>query len=161
MASADDRRALLESIAFGDDPELRPADRLRALDLLGAFEPDGGPRGHAGLRAQFAAMSDTEIDALHDEMLAADLEQGPVAARMPLTAEVLERWVAERAEVRARELADADRLEREVERRAHELAERLYVQRGLGQLEAALAPPPPDGDADDDPGLDAYSGWDE
>jgi hypothetical protein len=30
----DDRRAVLEAIAYGDDPDLRPADRLRALELL-------------------------------------------------------------------------------------------------------------------------------
>jgi hypothetical protein len=34
----DDRRAVLEAIAYGDDPRLTPADRLRALEHLREFE---------------------------------------------------------------------------------------------------------------------------
>jgi hypothetical protein len=36
----DDRRAVLEAIAYGDDPDLRPADRLRALELLREYRDD-------------------------------------------------------------------------------------------------------------------------
>jgi hypothetical protein len=34
MPDAEDRRALLNAMAFGDDPQLTPSDRLRALELL-------------------------------------------------------------------------------------------------------------------------------
>jgi hypothetical protein len=34
---SNDRQAVLEAIAFSDDPAIRPADRLKALDLLGQF----------------------------------------------------------------------------------------------------------------------------
>jgi hypothetical protein len=36
----DDARAVLEGIAFGDDPMIRPGERLRALELLSAAEAD-------------------------------------------------------------------------------------------------------------------------
>ena len=36
---SDDRRAVLEALAFGDDPKLTPSDRLRGLELLREHEP--------------------------------------------------------------------------------------------------------------------------
>ena len=33
-AVSEDRRAVLEAIAFGSDREVKPVDRLRALELL-------------------------------------------------------------------------------------------------------------------------------
>lgn len=34
MPTAEDRQAALEAIAFGSDPDVKPADRLKALELL-------------------------------------------------------------------------------------------------------------------------------
>lgn len=36
----DDRRAVLEAIAFGDDRTIKPSERLRAIELLRELEPD-------------------------------------------------------------------------------------------------------------------------
>lgn len=41
---ADDRRRLLEAIALADDPDVRPADRLRALQELRELGLDYGVR---------------------------------------------------------------------------------------------------------------------
>src|SRR5215212_5831496 len=35
MPTTADRKATLEAIAFGDDPHVRPSDRLKALEMLG------------------------------------------------------------------------------------------------------------------------------
>jgi hypothetical protein len=37
---SDDRRIVLESVAFGGDPDLKPGDRLRALELLAELEAE-------------------------------------------------------------------------------------------------------------------------
>jgi hypothetical protein len=35
----DDRRAVLEALAYGSDPRIAPGDRMRALELLREHEP--------------------------------------------------------------------------------------------------------------------------
>ena len=87
------RRAVLEAIAFGDDPGIRPADRLRALELLA----DGERVEEVPFLREVMAIPADELDAL----LARDV-LGNEGRYPPLTAAV-------RAEVerRARELAQA------------------------------------------------------
>ena len=58
--ATDDRRATLEAIAYGHDPERRPADRLKALELLMLAGEDPTP---PSVRAQLAAMTEAELDA--------------------------------------------------------------------------------------------------
>jgi hypothetical protein len=62
----DERRALLESIAFGADASVKPGERLRALELLDAEGLDGvcwcdGLRG----------LSDSELHRWEDSTMAA------------------------------------------------------------------------------------------
>jgi hypothetical protein len=95
---SEDRRAVLESIAFGSDLKITPADRLRALELLREFEI-----------ADPAAELDpdeieAEIDAFHDAMLTAmfiasgpDLELDP--AKFPRTAQRLREVVGRMTEL--------------------------------------------------------------
>lgn len=61
MATEDDRRAVLEGIAFGSDTDVSPADRLRALELL--REMERGPNALAMKMAQeVLALTDDELD---------------------------------------------------------------------------------------------------
>ena len=41
---SDARRAVLQALAYGDDPRITPGDRLRALDALGILDGNA-PRG--------------------------------------------------------------------------------------------------------------------
>ncbi len=136
----DDRRALLEALAFGDDPKVTPSDRLRALELLRA---EHGGQG----RPDFSDLTDAELDAAEDADLSAALvdllrqeldgiEPPHLTAELfpaglPLTVAALAAELQRRAEARARELADSERLDAEVERRARELAERMYQDRAF------------------------------
>jgi hypothetical protein len=60
----DDRRATLEAIAFGDDPGVRPADRIRALELMSEATASEGA----------LAATAAEVAALEDDLLAAELD---------------------------------------------------------------------------------------
>ena len=82
----EDARAVLEGIAFGDDPKITPADRLKPLEQLQQLR-GGAP------------------------------------------------------EARAREIADAARIDAEFAARAEARAEELYRPRAFRAVEAAPAPP--------------------
>jgi hypothetical protein len=67
-----ERIATLEAIAFGADADVRPIDRLRALELL-----EGVPSVDAALlklTQELTEMSDEKLDAELDAMTAARLE---------------------------------------------------------------------------------------
>lgn len=63
----DDRRAALEAIAYGDDVDVRPGDRLRALELL----DDAQRRRDAHWQPQRKPDTDTELLAQLDRNVAA------------------------------------------------------------------------------------------
>lgn len=62
----DERRAVLESIAFAADPAIRPAERLRALELL-----NDADREKVCFCDQVAGLSLEELHRMEDEILAA------------------------------------------------------------------------------------------
>lgn len=125
--AADDRRAVLEAIAYGDDPRLAPTDRLRALELLGQLGAVPG-----GMEGYVAGLSDEqleqELQAIWPEPCWPELvpellkRRGKVARQYPAAAKAL------RAEV---ERLVAERMEAEVERRAQELATHMYRNRAF------------------------------
>jgi hypothetical protein len=124
MAS-DDKRALLEAIAYGDDARVTPGDRLRALEQLDAL---GDPA--PALRAELAAASDEEVDRLWDAHLAHEapllLQDGPLAQRYPNAAAALRKAALQYQPGRR-----SARWRAEVERRARALAQRDMPQRAL------------------------------
>lgn len=114
----DDLRALLEGIAYGDDPKITPGDRLRAAEQMLQLEDEAG----GALLREVLALSADAVQAEYDLYVAQHelprlVHGGAVDQRWPMCALALQLAVEERAEVRARELADADRLEREVAER--------------------------------------------
>jgi hypothetical protein len=70
----DDRRELLELLAYGRDPDVRPADRLRALELLEVM---------AGTEDVAVAIA-RELEHLPDEAIAelADAAQADIVGRI-------------------------------------------------------------------------------
>lgn len=57
----DDRRALLEAIAYGDDPKVTPNDRLRALEMLDRLAIPEDDEALA-IGREVAGMTDEELD---------------------------------------------------------------------------------------------------
>lgn len=55
---SEDRRAVLEGVAYGSDPKVTPADRLRALDMLAQLPGGGAAHDPYGL----AHLSSEELD---------------------------------------------------------------------------------------------------
>jgi hypothetical protein len=114
---AADAQALLEAVAFGRDPDLKPADRLRALEMLSELDPE--PDLDDAFRAEVARLDgpalDRELDALCGPGIVADALAG-----------------GDRYPMMARLIRDA------VEARAHELADRMYVDRGLAEIERQI-----------------------
>jgi hypothetical protein len=143
----DERRpAILQGII--DAADSTPEQKLRAVELLNADDGDG----HEDELRDFSHLSDGELDASLDQHLSGDLPQlvanqlegvplvGIVAETwgpMPRFAKALAREVERRAEARARELADADWIEAELERKAQERAEQMYRGRSFAAVEGA------------------------
>jgi hypothetical protein len=128
----DDRRAVLEAIAYGDDPDLRPSDRLRALELLRDYRDD---EDVASLLArEVAGLGEDVAQATLDAMVAAELAPGVDSQRWPEVAAVVDYEVRRRV----RELADVGRIEAEIEQRAKERARRMYVTEGIRDVERSL-----------------------
>jgi hypothetical protein len=152
----DDRRALLESIAFGADPSIKPGDRLRALELLdGLAVGDDEIDFHSDLANLSGEQLDRELDAALGPAAVADaLGEG---TRFPVMAGLIRAAV----EDRARELADRDAIDHEIEERARALAGTIYVEQGLEEAERAAnlegertrREKPPSSDEGIDPGL--------
>jgi hypothetical protein len=140
----DDLRAVLEGIVYAEDPKITAADRVRAIGELRELNRLSPP---LDFRAEVAALSDEQVDAWLDHFGAWDAGElldgiGEAAERMPHTSQRLRAELDLRVEVRAeaiaRRLADADRIEAEVERRARELADGRYIHDGLQRLQDSL-----------------------
>jgi hypothetical protein len=63
-----DRQALLEAIAFGEDPKITPSDRLRALELLEVDESAARP-----LEADASDMDDAALREFADEYIGSEI----------------------------------------------------------------------------------------
>lgn len=111
----DDRRAALEAIAYGDDSDVRPGDRLRALELL----DDAQRRRDADWQSQRKSDTDPELLARLDRSLAGyvlALAHGtePPVPELPETAAAL-REAQERARAEARAALEPEPEPREPE----------------------------------------------
>jgi hypothetical protein len=125
-----DRLAVLHAIAFGDDAELRPADRLRALEMIREEEAAAAVDEECPdcrLRAeQEARMSPDEAA----RIMAALFEISPFAlvevllGRLEASDEVVDALSAT-ARREAAALTEVRRVEEEVERRAEQRAAEL------------------------------------
>jgi hypothetical protein len=99
VSASADRRDLLTSIAYGDDPKLTAGDRLRALEGLREFEPAAVSPVDGMSEDQIWA----EVDSWHEMMLSAmfvasgaDLALDP--KRFPRTVQALRRTVGQMTE---------------------------------------------------------------
>jgi len=111
MPDAEDRRALLNAIVYGDDPKVTISDRLRALALLKQFdelEPVRSP-----FYEELAHMSDEELDRYGDAISDPDEEEvkalvSGTSTRQPRLAAAIhaevERRIRERATGESAEL---------------------------------------------------------
>ena len=84
-----DHRRYLEAIATSDDPTVRPGDRIRAVELRHADDPDDDGRGVDAAVLRAGRLSGAELDAEFDattavliQLIRRDPEE---AARYPLT----------------------------------------------------------------------------
>ena len=128
-------RTALEAIAFGDDAELRPGDRLRALELL---EEAGDLESVPAFMAEVLDVPAEELDAELDMLLSRLIADEALAIRFPRLAAS----IAQAVEERARQLADAKRIDAKVERRSRELARETYESRAFEVVEPEPAQPP-------------------
>jgi hypothetical protein len=99
----EDRQAVLEAIAFGRDRTIRPAERLRAIELLAEIAGDADL--DLELYRRVANLDGDELQAEQDAIVAgviAAVDDAGLSARWPRTCEVITR----RIEARARELAE-------------------------------------------------------
>jgi hypothetical protein len=133
----DDRRALLEAIAFGDDQRVTPSDRLRALEHLSRIEETDPP--NAGYSSELASLEGEELDRHLDALLAEKIA-GDVfgeAKRWPVLAKLVSREVDRRARTLAKDL-DVAQVEAEIERRVEERMRQLAT---TDPMEEASDPP--------------------
>lgn len=90
--TSDRRRTVLERLAYGTSSDVRPADRLKALELLQDLDEGRSP-GVLSLVVELAGLSgealEAEVDGIMSRTLALILEPGQ-ADRYPATASVLE-----------------------------------------------------------------------
>ena len=143
MSDREARRVLLRAIAYESaDPEIRPADRLRAIELLAAL---GDEDPAEPWREELAELTVGELDLTLDSLLGREIVRSAIAGegRWP----ELEAALRDAIEERARELSDRDAIDVEIERRSAALAERLYVDRGVREAERAANERRQDGSA--------------
>jgi hypothetical protein len=89
----DDRRAVLEAIAYGDDPSIKPAERLKALELLGPADDDGFCVWCRDIRS----LSASELDELTDDwrsVILLCMTESAVQEKWPNTVKVIN-WIIE------------------------------------------------------------------
>jgi hypothetical protein len=121
-----DIRSVLEGIAYGDDPAISPSDRLRAAERLLELDPTPTvDEFEREIASWDEAKLDTELDALCAESIMAALREDN--GRWPRLAAHLRQTVEERA----RELADRDAIEREIEAKVKERS-RWLLEREIG-----------------------------
>ncbi len=129
-----DRRKVLEGIINSPDPNVSARDRLDALAKLDASHPPPPPNPvHMLLQEMTEDVLDRELDQLMATEIVAAVETGDDGS-WPVLAGLLRALV----EKRAGELADANRIEAEVERRAEERAAQLYLDEGWRSLRQTL-----------------------
>jgi hypothetical protein len=144
--ATDDVRAVLEAVAFGDDPRVTPGERLRAAEQLTAMSPPQVETFGELLQAMPAQAVVREADAFLGEDEAQRLLAGD--PDRPVLSAALQRAVEERAQALLVERVGD--VEAEIERRANELAAQLYEARAFrlaqahdGAPRAATAPVAP------------------
>jgi hypothetical protein len=128
----DDLQALLEGIAYGEDPKITPGDRLRAAEQLRQL-PDPEREGIRGLLADVPlAVALQEADLHLGEQTAARLLAGD--PDQPVLSAALQRAVDDRAQqLLVAKLGD---VEREIARRANDRAQQLYDERAFKLVQA-------------------------
>jgi len=120
---SEDRRAVLEGVAYGSDPKVTPADRLRALDMLAQLPGGGAAHDPYGL----AHLTGEELDRELEGFLSGPSEK------------VVDQMVAHRAARLVEESQEWAEVERRVNERAKRLAAGLYVDGGLAAAQAAAS----------------------
>ena len=110
---SDDRRVVLESIAYGADPKVSPGDRLKALELLREFE-----RADPDLDDLSVEQIEAELDDFYAAMVSlmfTDPSLTPDAERYPRTAKKLREYVEMEVDrqVGTRSLRDEERQARD------------------------------------------------
>ncbi len=120
---SEDRRAVLEGVAYGSDPKVTPADRLRALDMLAQLPGGGAAHDPYGLAHLTGEELDRELEGFFS---------GPTDAQV----EAMVRHRAARLVEESQEWAE---VERRVTERARKLAAELYVDGGLAAAQAAAS----------------------
>jgi hypothetical protein len=127
-----DLRAVLEAVAYGDDPRVTPGERLRAAEQLAAMSPLRQETFGELLQAMPAQAVVREADAFLGEDEAQRLLAGD--PDRPVLSAALQRAVEERAQaLLVARLGDVDA---EIERRANELAAQLYEARAFRLAQA-------------------------
>jgi hypothetical protein len=96
----DDRRAVLEAIAYGDDPRLTPGERLRALEVLADLDT-----------RERQEHSSPELTAEAARVLADEPDRIALLFGLALDCGLLDAPIRERAERRAVEMFDRQRAE--------------------------------------------------
>jgi hypothetical protein len=123
---SDDLRSVLEGIAYGTDEKITPADRLRAVEQLRELAPS---LSVSATEREIMEWDDATLDREWDEACAEEIVESVRSGegRYPNLASLLGVMVEERA----REIADADQIEAEIERRATDRA-RWLLEREIG-----------------------------
>jgi hypothetical protein len=130
--ATDDVRAVLEAVAFGDDPRVTPGERLRAAEQLTAMSPPQVETFGELLQAMPAQAVVREADAFLGEDEAQRLLAGD--PDRPVLSAALQRAVEERAQALLVERVGD--VEAEIERRANERATQLYEARAFRLAQA-------------------------
>lgn len=145
---------MLEGIAY-TAADTAPGDRLRALELLDRLEPPPPPS--TGFRAYVQALDDQALDREIDGLIGPEIVAQALDgddSRHPVMAAAVRRAVEERA----RELADVERIEAEIERRAQERAQALYKARAFTVVSAPQESAVPLGEGSSPPPVPEVAG---
>ncbi len=130
---SDDLRAALAAIAYGTDAT--PGDRLRALERLGELAPvHPEDEGRLAIRRHVEALSDDALDQELDAFFGPEVVEEALRGEdgnFPRLAEAIRSAIGREA---AR-LADAERIDREIEERAEARARELYEARAFRAVE--------------------------
>jgi hypothetical protein len=135
-----DVRSVLEGIAFGRDERITPADRLRAVEQLQQLDPTPPLDAYEQeIRSWDEETLDREMDDLCAEEIVEAVREDN--GRWPRLAALLRSMIEERA----RDLADRDAIEREIEEKVKErsrwlLERETKVHATLGSLDHPAEP---------------------
>jgi hypothetical protein len=129
--ATEDPRSVLSAIAYGDDPNVLPADRVRAIDSLRELDRQDDPLDREFYRV-LQGIPDDGLDAFCDGFLDADADEverivDGTSTRHPN----LSRAVRAELQRQVDALADREARRAEIEARAQRLAERMYATRSF------------------------------